>query len=180
MGPTVVAVCKSPTHTMQKYPEPAVELVANHGVVGDAHAGAAVKHRSRVKPGSAPPNLRQVHLVHVELLDELKAAGYPVGPGTIGENVTTRGLDLLGLPTGTRLRLGDSAVVELTGLRNPCYQLDGIRDGLKNACLGRDAEGRLVRKAGVMAIVLAGGTVKPGDPIHVERPAGDPSPLAPV
>jgi MOSC domain-containing protein YiiM len=177
MDPTVVAVCKSPAHTLTKFPEPAVELAVNHGVVGDVHAGPTVRHRSR---NPALPNLRQVHLVPAEWLDELSAAGFPVGPGTIGENVTTRGLDLLGLPTGARLRLGGSAVVELTGLRNPCFQLDGIKPGLKAACLGRDADGALVRKAGVMAVVTAGGTVRPGDPIRVERPAGEPKPLAPV
>src|SRR5262245_24210151 len=111
MEPTVVAVCKSPTHSMQKFPQPVVELVAGHGVEGDVHAGATVKHRSRVAKTPDLPNLRQVHLVHVELLEELKAAGFPVEPGTIGENVTTRGLDLLHFPTGTKLRLGESAVV---------------------------------------------------------------------
>jgi hypothetical protein len=180
MEPTVVAVCRSPTHSMRKYPEPAVELVAGHGVVGDVHAGATVKHRSRAAKTPDLPNLRQVHLLPVERLDELTAAGFPVGPGTIGENVTTRGIDLLSLPAGTKLRLGESAVVELTGLRNPCFQLDGIKDGLKNACLDRDTDGNLVRKAGVMAVVVAGGVVKLGDLIQVDLPVGDYKPLTPV
>jgi hypothetical protein len=180
MEPTVVAVCRSPTHSMRKYPEPAVELVAGHGVVGDVHAGATVKHRSRAAKTPDLPNLRQVHLLPVERIDELAGSGFPVGPGTIGENVTTRGVDLLRLPFGTKLHLGETAVVELIGLRNPCFQLDGIKDGLKNACLGRDADGNLVRKAGVMAVVVYGGTVKPGDSIRVELPVGDGKPLIPV
>jgi MOSC domain-containing protein YiiM len=180
MTSVVVAVCRSPTHSLRKHPEPVISLVAGHGVEGDAHAGATVKHRSRVAKDPTTPNLRQVHLVHEELLDELRSAGYPVEPGTIGENVTTRDLDLLALPAGTRLHLGPTAVIEVTGLRNPCYQLDGIQDGLKNACLARDTAGNLVRKAGVMAVVLVGGEVKPGDPIEVMLPEGERRPLAPV
>jgi MOSC domain-containing protein YiiM len=180
MAPTVVAVCRSPTYSFHKYPEASIRLVAGHGVEGDVHAGPTVKHRSRVARDPTVPNLRQVHLLHEELLIELRAAGFPVDPGTVGENVTTRGLDLLGLPTGTKLQLGDTAVVEVTGLRNPCYQLDGVKDGLKNACLDRDDDGNLIRKAGVMAVVLAGGEVKPWDTIRVEMPTGDQRPLHPV
>jgi hypothetical protein len=180
MAPTVVAVCRSPTYSFHKFPETSIRLVAGHGVEGDVHAGPTVKHRSRVARDPTTPNLRQVHLLHDELLTELRADGFPVEPGTIGENVTTRGLDLLGLPTGTRLHLGETAVVELTGLRNPCYQLDGVKDGLKNACLDRDEKGNLVRKAGVMGVVLTGGDVKTGDEIRVELPPGERRPLLPV
>lgn len=179
-SPSVVAVCLSATHTMHKFPEPAIILVAGHGVEGDAHAGATVKHRSRVAKDPTQPNLRQVHLIHAELHDELRAAGFPVDPGTMGENVTTRGVDLLALPTGTILFIGESAAVEITGLRNPCYQLDGIKGGLKNACLGRDADGNLIRKAGVMAVVLAGGEVRPGVGIRIELPPVPHRPLVAV
>jgi MOSC domain-containing protein YiiM len=117
------------------------------------------------------PNLRQVHLIHAELHDELRAAGFKLAPGEMGENVTTRGVDLLGLPTGARLRLGAAAVVEVTGLRNPCHQLNGLRPGLMAATLDRDAEGNLVRKAGIMGVVVAGGEIRPGDAIAVELPA---------
>lgn len=166
--PLVVAVSSNDRHTFSKVPQPAVSLVAGLGVEGDAHAGVTVKHRSRVARDPSQPNLRQVHLIHGELHDELRAAGFTVGPGDLGENVTTRGIDLLALPTGTRLRLGDAAIVELTGLRNPCVQLDRFQHGLTAAVLDRDAEGELVRKAGVMAVVVVGGEVRPGDGIRVE------------
>ena len=165
--PVVVAVSASPHHTFSKRVALSIRLVAGLGVAGDAHLGETVKHRSRVRKDPTAPNLRQVHLVHEELFAELAARGFAVTPGAIGENVTTRGLDLLALPTGTRLRLGADAVVEVTGLRNPCGQLDDFRPGLMAAVLDRDAEGRLVRKSGVMAIVLAGGDVRAGDAITV-------------
>jgi MOSC domain-containing protein YiiM len=149
-------------------------------VEGDAHLGETVKHRSRVARDPTQPNLRQVHLIHAELHDELRAAGFVVSAGQMGENVTTRGVDLLGLPTGTRLRLGNSAVVEITGLRNPCVQLDDFQSGLMAAVLDRDEQGNLIRKAGVMAIVLAGGEIKPGDTIMVELPPEPHRALEPV
>jgi MOSC domain-containing protein YiiM len=149
------------------------------GVDGDAHAGATVQHRSRVRKDPTKPNLRQVHLIHSELHDELRDAGFDVGSGKMGENVTTRGVDLLGLPAGTRLRLGAAAEVELTGLRNPCKQLDGVQPGLMGATLER-RNGELVRKAGVMAVVTAGGEVRPGDPIEVTLPPGPRRALEPV
>jgi MOSC domain-containing protein YiiM len=148
-----------------------IRLIEGFGVEGDAHAGVTVKHRSRVARDPAQPNLRQVHLIHAELFDELRAKGFDVVPGLMGENVTTRGVDLLGLPSGSLLHLGVSAVVKVTGLRNPCYQLDGLQEGLMQATLDRDADGQLVRKAGVMSTVLVGGDVATGDPIHIELPA---------
>lgn len=166
----VFAVHTSPEHSFSKQQQTEIELRAGHGVKGDAHCGVTVKHRSRVAVDPTQPNLRQVHLVHHELLEELQAAGFRVHPGTIGENITTSGLDVLSLPRGTRLRLGETATIELTGLRNPCIQLDHFQQGLTQAVLGRDADGELIRKAGVMAIVLSDGTVRPGDPISVELP----------
>jgi MOSC domain-containing protein YiiM len=180
MDGVVTAVSRSATHTMSKANEPVIRLVAGRGVEGDAHMGETVKHRSRVRRDPSQPNLRQVHLIHAELHDELRAAGFDVAPGRMGENVTTRGLDLLALPAGTRLRLGDSAVVEVTGLRNPCVQLDGIQDGLMAATLSHDEQGRLVRKAGVMGVVVAAGEVRAGDAIGVDLPAGAHEPLTPV
>jgi MOSC domain-containing protein YiiM len=176
----VTAVSRSPTHTMRKANQSAIRLVAGLGVADDAHQGVTVKHRSRVARDPSQPNLRQVHLIHAELHDELRDGGFAVAAGEMGENVTTRGIDLLGLPTGTRLRLGATAVVEITGLRNPCAQLDGIQPGLMAATLDRDADGRLVRKAGVMGVVLTDGEVRPGDPIRVELPPEPRRPLAPV
>ena len=178
--PGVLAVHRSGSHSFSKFAEDAVTLVPGLGIQGDAHCGATVKHRSRVARDPGQPNLRQVHLLHAELFDELMEAGFPVWPGELGENVTTQGLDLLGLATGTRLHLGPSAMVELTGLRNPCSQLDKFQRGLMSAVLARDAAGNLVRKAGVMAVVLAAGQVRPGDSIRVEPPAGAPRPLEPV
>ena len=176
----VAAVSSSPAHTMTKPSREAIRLLARLGVEGDAHLGETVKHRSRVARDSTEPNLRQVHLIHAELHDELAAAGLAVGPGEMGENVTTRGVDLLGLPVGARLRLGEAAVVEVRGLRNPCTQLDGVRPGLMAATLDRDEDGGPVRKAGVMSVVLAGGEVRPGDPIRVELPPAPHRALEPV
>jgi MOSC domain-containing protein YiiM len=177
----VEAVGRSAGHTFGKPNRSEIVLLEGLGVAGDAHQGVTVKHRSRVRRDPTQPNLRQVHLVHAELHDELRAAGFDVRAGQMGENVTTRGLDLLGLPTGTLLRLGSGgAVVEVTGLRNPCVQLDRFRPGLMKAVLDRDAEGALVRKAGVMAVVLAGGAVRPGDAIAVELPSGPRRGLEPV
>jgi MOSC domain-containing protein YiiM len=180
VAPYVVAVHRSGTHSFSKSPQLHISLVEGLGVEGDAHAGRRVRHRSRVARDASAPNLRQVHLVGAELFDELAAAGFAVGPGDIGENLTTRGLDLLALPEGTRLALGASAVVRLTGLRNPCRQLDDFQAGLMAACLGRGVGGERVRKAGVMAVVLAGGTVYPGDPVTPELPPPPHRPLAPV
>jgi MOSC domain-containing protein YiiM len=170
MAGVVTAVSRSPRHTLAKANEDSIRLVAGLGIEGDAHQGATVKHRSRVARDPTQPNLRQVHLIHTELHDELHRKGFAVSPGQMGENITTSGIDLLGMASGTRLHLGDSAVVEVTGLRNPCAQLDKIQKGLMAATLDRDADGNLVRKAGIMSVVLSGGEVRPGDPIRVEPP----------
>jgi MOSC domain-containing protein YiiM len=180
MGAVVAAVSSSPGHTLAKAPAESIRLTAGLGVDGDAHRGATVKHRSRVARDPTTPNLRQIHLIHAELFDALRAAGFTVDPGQMGENVTTRGIDLLGLATGTRLHLGSAAIVEVTGLRNPCAQLERIAKGLMAAVLDRDPEGNLVRKAGIMGIVLAAGEVRPGDPIRVEPPPPPHRPLKPV
>lgn len=177
---TVEAVSLSGGHTFSKQNAASITLVPGLGVEGDAHSGATVKHRSRVARDPNQPNLRQVHLVHAELHEQLAAEGFTVSAGDMGENITTRGLDLLALPTGTRLAIGREAVVEVTGLRNPCAQLDGFQQGLMAACLDRDDAGNLVRKAGVMGIVLAGGAVAPGDAITVLLPALPHRPLEPV
>jgi MOSC domain-containing protein YiiM len=176
----VLAVAGNPSHALGKPPLERIRLLAGLGVEGDVHLGETVQHRSRVARDPTQPNLRQVHLIHAELHDELRAAGFAVAPGQMGENVTTRGVDLLALGTGARLRLGAEAVLEVTGLRNPCRQLDGLAPGLMAATLDRDPDGRLVRRAGVMAIVVRGGDVRPGDPIEVEPAAGPHRPLEPV
>ncbi|MCG5214762.1 MOSC domain-containing protein [Streptosporangium soli] len=180
MGRWVTAVCRSSEYTFAKPVCESVRLLAGLGVEGDAHLGVTVRHRSRVARDPSRPNLRQVHLIHAELHEELAAAGFPVTAGEMGENVTTRGVDLLGLPVGTRLRLGGEAVVEVTGLRNPCLQLDAFLPGLMAAVVGRDERGGVVRKAGVMGVVVAGGEVRPGDEIGVELPAPPYLPLTPV
>jgi MOSC domain-containing protein YiiM len=162
---------------MRKPTRDGIRLETGLGVAGDAHRGATVQHLSRIARDPTQPNLRQVHVIHAELHDELNAAGFPVSPGQMGENVTTRGLDLLGLPTGARLHFGDSAVIEVTGLRNPCVQLDGIQPGLMKAVLGRDERGQLIRKAGVMCVVVRDGEIRPGDAVRVELPAEPHRPL---
>lgn len=166
----MTAVSCGAAHTFGKAGQQSIRLLAGLGVAGDAHAGVTVKHRSRVAADPTQPNLRQVHLIHAELFDALRAQGFSVSAGELGENLTTRGLYLLALPTGTRLHLGAEAVVEITGLRNPCAQLDTFQSGLLGAVLDRDAEGTLFRKAGVMGVVLAGGVVRPGDAVGLELP----------
>ncbi|MGX6449055.1 MOSC domain-containing protein, partial [Patulibacter sp. S7RM1-6] len=171
-GGRVEAVARKAEHGPDKPLVATITLEAGLGVVGDAHHGATVQHRSRARRYPGMPNLRQVHLLHAELLDELVERGFDVGPGTLGENVTTRGVPLLELPRGTVLRIGDAVELELTGLRNPCRQLDALRPGLMGAVLDRDGDGSLVRRSGVMAVARTGGTVRAGDAIAVERPAG--------
>jgi MOSC domain-containing protein YiiM len=178
--PIVESVSRSKSHSFSKPAELMIRLVAGHGVEGDAHFGTLVKHVHRVKQNPNQPNLRQVHLMHAELFDELRSQGFSVGPGEIGENITTRGLDILALPRGTRLRIGTAAVVELTGLRSPCVQIERFQAGLLEAVLDRDETGALIRKSGVMSIVIAGGDVAPGDAIEVELPAEPHASLQPV
>ena len=177
---TVEAVSASATHTMIKPNQSSIRVIEGLGVEGDAHQGVTVKHRSRVRRDASQPNLRQVHLIHGELLDELREDGFRVEPGQMGENVTTRGVDLRSLPLGTKLHLGDDVVVEVTGLRNPCAQLDGIQPNLMAAVIGRDEDGKPVFKAGVMSVVLTGGEVRPGDVIRVALPTGERRALEPV
>ena len=179
MNPVVVAVGRSASHSFSKPLALSIRLTAGQGVDGDAHRGATVKHRSRVARDPTQPNLRQVHLIHAELHVELRALGFDVAPGDMGENITTRDIDLLALPVGAKLHLGEAAVVEVTGLRNPCVQLDRFRKGLMAATLARDPDGNLVRKAGVMAIVLASGDVRAGDPTRIALPPVH-RPLVPV
>ena len=167
-------------HRFSKPARASVTLIAGLGVAGDAHLGMTVQHLSRVKRDPTTPNLRQVHLIHAELHDELNAKGFRVGPGDMGENVTTRGIDLLGLPLNARLHLGAAAIVEVKGLRNPCAQLDGFQSGLMAATLDKDATGNLIRKAGIMGVVIAGGEVRPGDAIRMVMPDGPPRKLEPV
>ena len=166
----VTAVSTSTTHTFSKSTQDSIRLIAGLGVESDAHLGKTVKHRSRVKKDPNQPNLRQVHLINSELHDELNNTGFKVSAGQMGENITTRGINLLGLPADTLLYLGDAAVVKVTGLRNPCAQLNRFQAGLMNAVLDYDEEGNLIRQAGVMSIVIISGEVKPGDRIRVELP----------
>jgi len=166
----ITAVSRSGAYTFSKPNEGHIRLLAGLGVEGDIHMGETVRHRSRMAVNPDQPNLRQVHLIHAELHDELHAAGFTVAAGQMGENITTRGIDLLGLPVGTKLHLGSSAVVEVTGLRNPCAQLNGLQPGLMTAVLDHDADGQLILKAGIMSIVLAGGDVLPSDTIEIELP----------
>lgn len=179
VGGVVAAVSRAPTHDFSKLTRDRIRLLAGLGVEGDAHLGRTVQHRSRVARDPTRPNLRQVHLIHGELHDELAARGFTITPGAMGENITTRGVELLGLPAGARLILGERAIVEVTGLRNPCVQLDGFRPGLMAAVLDRDEDG-LVRKAGVMAVVLAGGDVAAGDAVSVQLPPSPHARLEPV
>ncbi|WP_225101684.1 MOSC domain-containing protein [Streptomyces sp. CoH27] len=177
MSGRVTAVSSNGEYSFTKPNRDSVRLLAGLGVEGDVHAGVTVKHRSRVAQDPTQPNLRQVHLIHEELFAEVGEGGFKVAPGELGENITTRGIDLLGLPVGTLLRVGDSAVLEVTGLRNPCLQIDNFQDGLLKQVVGRDEAGNIVRKAGIMSIVREGGVVRPGDTIEMELPSGPHRPL---
>lgn len=178
--PRVIAVSRDDVHRFSKPVVDEVTLVEGWGIEGDAHAGTTVQHRSRVARDPSQPNLRQVHLLHAEVFDDVAEAGFRVEPGQMGENVTTRGVDLLGLPTGTLLHLGDEACVRVTGLRNPCQQINGFEPGLLREVLGRDEDGAVVRKGGVMSVVVTGGVVRTGDRIRVELPTGEQQALQPV
>lgn len=180
MSPHVLAVHRSSDHSFSKTSVPSIRLVAGLGVDGDVHAGETVKHRSRVAKDPSQPNLRQIHLIHAELHDSLNADGFDVTAGGMGENITTRGIDLLALPRGARLHIGGDAIIEVTGLRNPCKQLDDYRNGLMKAVLERTADGHLIRKAGVMAIVRNSGKIQPDDAIVVTPPGESHQPLEPV
>ncbi|RFU88554.1 MOSC domain-containing protein [Streptomyces triticagri] len=177
MDGTVTAVSSNGAYSFTKPNRERITLLAGLGVDGDVHAGVTVKHRSRVAKDPTQPNLRQVHLLHEELFAEVAAAGFDVAPGALGENITTRGIDLLGLPAGTLLRIGPEAVVAVTGLRNPCRQIDAFQDGLLKQVVGRDGSGGVVRKAGIMSVVVDGGVVHPGDAVVAELPAGPHRPL---
>jgi MOSC domain-containing protein YiiM len=176
----VIAVSRAGEHKFSKENQPVIELIAGLGVRDDAHAGVTIKHRVRVREDPSRPNLRQVHLIHSELFEELAPAGYSLYPGAIGDNVTTRGLKLLELPTGTRLHLGRHAIVEVTGLRTPCRQIDAFSPGLMGALLEKQPDGNVMRKSGIMGIVIAGGEVRPGDIIRAEFPKEPHRPLKPV
>jgi MOSC domain-containing protein YiiM len=176
----VLAVAAAPGHQLSKSPVHEIRLVPGLGVEGDAHLGASTQHQTQVGKDPNRANLRQVHLIHSELFPELAAKGYEISPAMLGENITTEGLDILSLPRGTLLRIGPEAVVQVTGLRNPCRQLDAFRPGLAQAMFGKDDDGELVRKAGVMSIVVAGGAVRAGDAITVELPTAPHERLLPV
>ena len=180
MSATIIGLASDGQHRFSKTPARKLTLFAGLGAEGDAHAGRTVQHLSRVKQNPNQPNLRQIHLMHAELFDELAEQGFAIAPGQMGENVTTRGIDLLGLSAGTRLRLGEEALIEITGLRNPCHQLNGLAPGLMAATLGRDADGELIRKAGVMAVVIVGGEIAVGDAITLESVPLIHETLAPV
>lgn len=167
--PRIVGVQSSGKHAFSKLPKDAIRLIENFGVEGDAHAGATDQHLYHIRKFGLHPNLRQVHLIQAELLDEVAGKGHAVRPGELGENIVTRHVDLLALPTGTRLRLGSEAVIELTGLRNPCHQIEDFQPGLLKLMVEAKPTG-VVRKAGVMSVVLQGGDVRPGDAIEIELP----------
>lgn len=171
MSAHVVAVARDGEHRFSKQATNEIKIATGLGVEGDAHQGRQVKHRSRVRVDPSQPNLRQVHLIHAELFDELASKGFHVAPAELGENITTRGIDLLALPTGTLLRIGSDVILKVTGLRNPCHQIEQFQTGLLAAVLDRQPDGKLIRKTGIMTIVIAGGAVRPGDPIDVELPS---------
>ncbi|MEU1404548.1 MOSC domain-containing protein [Streptomyces sp. NPDC005728] len=177
MGATVTAVSSNGEYSFTKPNRESITLLTGLGVEGDVHAGVTVKHRFRVAQDPTQPNLRQVHLIHEELFEDVAESGFRVGAGDLGENITTRGIDLLGLPTGALLRIGDDAIVEVTGLRNPCAQIDTFQRGLLKEVVARGDDGRVLYRTGVMGVVKAGGVVRAGDLIAVELPETPHRPL---
>lgn len=177
MDAYVIAVAKDALHSFSKQRVAEIEVITGLGVEGDAHSGITVKHRSRVKADPSQPNLRQVHLIHAELFDEVREKGFDVKPADLGENITTRGIDLLDLPTGSILNVGDAVRLEVTGLRNPCAQIDAFQKGLLSAVIKRGPDGELIRKSGIMTVVIQGGRVRPDDRITVDLPEGPFRPL---
>ncbi len=176
----VLAVARSDLHGFSKSNVHEIEVVVGLGVRGDAHSGATVKHRSRVAKDPSQPNLRQVHLIHSELFAEIAQRGFNIKAGDLGENITTEGIDVLGLPRGTILHIGATVRLEVTGLRNPCAQIEVFQTGLLSAVLDKDSKGMLIRKAGIMSIVTQGGRVRPGDQIEIQFPELPYTPLGPV
>ena len=177
MSASVISVSRKAAHDFSKPPCDVIRLIEGLGVEGDAHLGRTVQHLSRIARDPTVLNVRQVHLIPAELHDELNASGFNVAAGDLGENITTRGIDLIRLPKGTQLHIGEAAIVEVTGLRNPCHQIDNFQKGLLKACLGRDADGNLIRKTGVMSVIVSGGEVRAGDAIRVVLPAEPHQPL---
>jgi MOSC domain-containing protein YiiM len=173
---SVVAVHRKEEYGVFKEIQESVHLVKGFGVQGDAHMGTLVQHRYNKKQNPNQPNLRQVHLIQAELFDDLKELGLIVKPGEMGENITTRNIDIINLPLDTKLHLGDSAILQLTGLREPCGQLNTVQKGLKNAVLDESGKSRV----GVMSVVLRGGAVKADDLIRVELPSEPHQDLQPV
>lgn len=166
----VLAVSRSPAHGFRKTPQESITLLAGLGVEGDAHAGRTAQHLYRKRLDPTAPNLAQVHFLQVELFEEMAARGFTLAPGVMGENVLTQGIDLINLPTGTLFRIGRDAIVEISGIREPCKQIEGVAKGLTKALVGRDAAGHVVRKAGIMGVVTVGGRVAAGDAIVVTLP----------
>ncbi len=167
---SVIAVCSRDAHLFSKENREEIELIKNFGINGDAHAGMYVKHRSRVKKNPKQLNLRQVHLIPIELLNEMKQHRYDLHPGDLGENITTSGIDLINLPLNSQINIGEEVVLEVKGLRDPCKQIEAFKEGLLKKMITKDADGNLIRKTGIMTIVLGGGIVKPNDKIEVVLP----------
>jgi len=173
----VLGVSRDSAHNFSKPPVTSIRVIEGLGVEGDAHAGRTIQHLGRMRSDPTLPNLRQVHLIHAELHDELRALGYDVNPGELGENVTTRGLDLLGLPQHTRLHIGPDAILEVTGLRSPCQQINTYTPGLLKEVIQTHEDGSIIRKTGIMTVVVTTGGIHPGDPIAVHLPDGPHLPL---
>lgn len=181
MTPRVVAVSLSAKHGFSKVPQAAIRLIAGEGVEGDVHRGERTQHLYRMRQDPTQPNLCQVHLLSSEKLEELRAKEFAVRPGDLGENILTEGLDLLNLPLATLLRVGEDALLQVTGLRTPCLKIDKYQRGLQQHMWGeRDELGRRTRRAGIMTIVLHGGLVRSSYPIAIEVPPEPHLPLPPV
>lgn len=170
MNATVISVSRSSGHSFRKACEESINLIEGFGVEGDVHAGKKIKHTFLAKEDPDRKNIRQIHLIAAELFTELKGKGFNVDPGQLGENITTEGIDLLSLPTGTLLHIGNGAVIELTALRQPCIQIDEFQQGLLKEVVYKDSGGNIIRKVGVMGVILVSGAVSPNDEIIVETP----------
>ena len=106
----------------------------------------------------------------MEILSELNDKGFSVIPGELGENITTQGIDLLSLPQGCQLHIGKTTIIELTALRNPCVQIENFQTGMLKEVISKDKQGKIMRKLGMMGVVLSGGHVQPNDEITIQLP----------
>jgi len=165
----VISVCKNSEPGLPKLRTDQIFLIADFGVKGDYHAGKFIRHRWLAKKDPTRLNNRQVLLIDDSILADIGKEGISPKPGELGENITLEGIKLMRQPIGTKFQIGD-AVVELTEIRRPCYQLNAIHPNLQNTVMP-DKEDESTWNAGMLATVIKGGTVQSGFPVSFKKEA---------